>query len=104
MVFGDKRPHLVAILVPDAAFLERFARDHGVPADMAALRDDAALRAALSEALERVNKALAPLERVRRFTVARAPFTVENQMMTPTLKIRRHEIKAAYGEELDGLY
>jgi len=105
MVHGDKRPHLVAILVPDEEFLERFARDRGAPPDMAAGRDDdAALHAALSEAVERVNKALSPLERVRRFTVARAPFTVENQMMTPTLKIRRHEIKAAYGAELDGLY
>ncbi len=104
MVHGDKRPHLVAILVPEAEFIERFARAHGTSPDMAALRDEAALHAALSEAVERVNKALAPLERVRRFTVARAPFTVENQMMTPTLKIRRHEIKAAYGTELDGLY
>ena len=104
MVLGDKRPHLVAILVPDEAFLARFARDRGAPPDLAAWRDDAALRAALSEALERVNEALAPLERVRRFILARAPFTVENRMMTPTLKIRRHAIEAAYGEELDGLY
>ena len=104
MVHGDKRPHLVAILVPDEAFLARFARDRGAPPDLAAWRDDAALRAALSEALERVNEALAPLERVRRFILARAPFTVENRRMTPTLKIRRNAIEAAYGEELDGLY
>ncbi len=54
--------------------------------------------------MERVNQGLSPLERVRRFTVAHAPFTVENQMMTPTLKIRRHTIRAAYGEEIEGLY
>ncbi len=104
MVHGDKRPHLVAVVVPDEALLARIARDRGGPRDLASRRDDPALRAALSEAVERVNKSLAPLERVRRFTVARAPFTVENQMMTPTLKIRRHEITAAYGEELDGFY
>ncbi len=104
MVCGDRRPHLVAVLVPDEAFLARFARGRGAHPDMADLRGDTGLRAVLSEAVDRVNRALAPLERVRRFTVAREAFTVENRMMTPTLKIRRHEIRAAYGEELDGLF
>ncbi len=104
MVIGDARPHLVAILVPDEEFLAEFAREHGKDPDLAALADDPDLRAALSETVERVNQGLSPLERVRRFTLARAPFTVENQMMTPTLKIRRHAIKAAYGEEIEALY
>jgi long-chain acyl-CoA synthetase len=104
MVYGDKRPHLVAVLVPEEAFLADFARDHDKGSDLAALRDDEALHGALVAVVERVNKGLSPLERVRRFTVARAPFTVENQMMTPTLKIRRHAITAAYGAELDRLY
>ncbi|MCH8809246.1 MAG: long-chain fatty acid--CoA ligase [Proteobacteria bacterium] len=104
MVYGDKRPHLVAILVPDEEFLAEFAREHGKGPDLAALADDPDLRAALSEAVERVNQGLSPLERVRRFTVAREPFTVENQMMTPTLKIRRHRVQAAYGEKIEGLY
>ncbi|MHA1153956.1 MAG: AMP-dependent synthetase/ligase [Alphaproteobacteria bacterium] len=104
MVHGDKRPHLVAILVPDREFLVEFARKHGKNPDLADLVDDPDLRAALSGAVERVNQALSPLERVRRFALAREPFTVENQMMTPTLKIRRHTIQAAYGEEIEELY
>ena len=92
------------ILVPEEDFLADFARDHDKDPDLAALGDDEALRGALLEVVERVNKGLSTLERVRRFTIARAPFTVENQMMTPTLKIRRHAITAAYGAELDGLY
>jgi long-chain acyl-CoA synthetase len=104
MVYGDARPHLVAILVPDEEFLAEFAREHGTAPDLAALADDPDLRAALSDAVERVNQGLSPLERVRRFTLAREPFTVENQMMTPTLKIRRHTIQAAYGEAIEGLY
>jgi long-chain acyl-CoA synthetase len=104
MVLGDKRPHLVAILVPDEEFLAGFARNHGRKPELAALADDPDLRTALMAVVERVNQALSPLERVRRFTLARAPFTVENEMMTPTLKIRRHRIQAAYGEEIEGLY
>jgi long-chain acyl-CoA synthetase len=41
---------------------------------------------------------------VRRFTLAREPFTVENEMMTPTLKIRRHAIQAVYEAEIEKLY
>jgi long-chain acyl-CoA synthetase len=104
MVHGDRCPHLVAILVPDQEFLTAFARQHGKGPELAALADDPDLRAALSKAVERVNQALSPHERVRRFALARAAFTVENQMMTPTLKIRRHTIQAAYGEEIEGLY
>jgi long-chain acyl-CoA synthetase len=43
-------------------------------------------------------------ERVRRFILAREPFAIGNEMMTPTLKIKRHKIRAAYGEALEALY
>ncbi len=104
MVYGDKRPHLVAILVPDEEFFRGFAEQHGKPPDLAELCDDPGLRTALAAALDQANQGLSPLEKVRRFLVAREPFTVENQMMTPTFKIRRHAIKTAYGEELGCLY
>ncbi len=104
MVCGDKRPHLVAILVPDEEFLAEFARTNGKDRNLASLADDPDLQAVLSETVARVNQALSPHEQVRRFTLARAPFTVENQMMTPTLKIRRHRIQATYGEEIENLY
>ncbi len=58
----------------------------------------------LGAAVKRVNARLSKLERVRRFAVADAPFTVDNAQMTPTLKIRRHKIKAVYGERLEALY
>ena len=44
------------------------------------------------------------IERVRRFALADAPFTVENEQMTPSMKIRRHVITAAYRERLEALY
>ena len=54
--------------------------------------------------MARVNRGLAPVERVRRFVVAAEPFTIANGRMTPTLKIKRHAIRAAYGAALDALY
>jgi long-chain acyl-CoA synthetase len=104
MVLGDKRPNLVALLVPDEEFLRDWAKSQAKPRALAAIADDPELHKALGQAVDRVNQKLANLERVRRFLVAREPFTVDNAMMTPTLKIRRHKIQAAYGAELDALY
>jgi long-chain acyl-CoA synthetase len=104
MVYGDKRPHLVAILVPDEEWLEDWARQHGKAFDRDALAGDAELQRTLEQVVARANKEVAPTEKVRRFTVAPAPFTVDNDMMTPTLKVRRHKVKAAYGERLEALY
>jgi long-chain acyl-CoA synthetase len=58
----------------------------------------------LSDAVDRVNADLSVIERVRRFIVADAPFTVENEQLTPSMKIRRHVINAAYGDQLEALY
>jgi long-chain acyl-CoA synthetase len=44
------------------------------------------------------------MERVRRFVVVPEAFTVANEMMTPTLKVRRHKVREAYGADLDRLY
>lgn len=104
MVHGDKHPHLVALLVPDDEFTATWCRGNGKPSDLARLREDADFRAALSQVVDRVNANLSSLEKVRRFAILDAPFTVENGMMTPTMKIRRHKIKAAYGEVLENLY
>jgi long-chain acyl-CoA synthetase len=36
--------------------------------------------------------------------VVAEPFTIENEMLTPTLKIRRHKVRAVYGARLEALY
>ncbi len=108
MVHGDKRPHLVALVVPDDEFLASWAAARGRAPDLAAIADDPDARAELHKALapvvERVNQALSPIERIRRFAAARAPFTIDNGQLTPSLKIRRHVIREAYGAMLERLY
>jgi long-chain acyl-CoA synthetase len=54
--------------------------------------------------VSRVNKRLSNIEKVRRFIVAPEPFTVDNALMTPTMKIRRHKINEIYRAALEGLY
>ena len=92
MVYGDRQPHLVALIVAEPEFVA----EH---------KDDlAALARVLSKAVDRVNAELNVIERVRRFIVADAAFTVDNEQLTPSLKIRRHVIGKVYGELLDALF
>ncbi len=102
MVYGDRRPHLVGVLVPDAEWTREWALTAGKKADQ--LAKDAQYLAALRAAVDRVNEELSVTERVRRIILADEPFTIENGEMTPSMKIRRHVIKARYGEQLDALY
>jgi long-chain acyl-CoA synthetase len=92
MVYGDRRPHLVALLVPDPEEMRRYKDD---PEEV---------QRALSRAVDRVNSELSVIEKVRRFIVADQPFSVENEQLTPSMKIRRHVIGAAYDARLDALY
>jgi long-chain acyl-CoA synthetase len=92
MVYGDRRPYLVAVIVPAQDVLDR------------AKGDEAAVQKTIGAVVGRVNQGLANIERVRRFIVAQEAFTTANGQMTPTLKIRRHEIRKVYGAALEALY
>jgi long-chain acyl-CoA synthetase len=88
MVSGERRPYLVAVIVPDPELV----------------KDGVDPQKAIGVAVARVNRVLSPAERVRRFIVAAEPFTIANGQLTPTLKIRRHAIRETYGAALDRLY
>jgi long-chain acyl-CoA synthetase len=104
MVSGDRRPHIVGLIVPDADWMREWARARGAEETLAALRGSADFLAALRVAVDRVNEELSVTERVRRFILADEPFSIENGEMTPSLKIRRHMLKARYQDRLDALY
>lgn len=104
MVYGDKRPHLVALVVPDPEFLKRWSQSNNRPTDLSAISEDKSLVKALQGAIDRVNEKLSVIERVRRLMVAPEPFTIDNEMMTPTMKLRRHVIKDRYRDALEQLY
>jgi len=87
MVYGDRAPYLVGLLVPDA--------------EIAGSPD---VQQRLSAAVDRVNGGLSVIEKVRRFITADEAFSIDNEQLTPSMKIRRHVILGVYGERLDALY
>ena len=104
MVYGDRRPHLVGVIVPDPDWLESWAKERGLPTDLSALHDNPDLIAALSTVIETVNQRLSTIEKVRRFFIPQESFTIDNEMMTPTHKVRRHIVRKVYGSRLESLY
>jgi long-chain acyl-CoA synthetase len=104
MVTGDRRPYLVGLIVPDPEWTAEWCKREGRKYDFAALGKDPDYVRAVGAAVDRVNKELSVTEKVRRFILADEPFTVENEQLTPSIKIRRHVLKDAYGERLDALY
>jgi len=104
MIAGDKRPYMVALVVPDPEWTQEWCAANGDACSFSRLAENSEFRTAIGHAVERVNADLTVTERVRRFVLADGPFTIENEQLTPSLKIRRHVLKQAYGERLDALY
>jgi len=104
MVYGDKRPHLVAILVPDPEWMAEWAEAEGLPKDLARLREHEKFRTAIREAVDRVNGQLSVIEKVRKFDFADEAFSIENEQMTPSMKIRRHILRDVYADKIAALY
>ena len=105
MVYGDKRPHLVALIIPDAEFAATWAKEQGhSEQSIEFVIEHQDFKAVINEAVVRVGNDLSVIERIRRFTMANEAFTIDNEMLTPTLKIRRHIIQNEYRERLEALY
>ena len=104
MVYGDKRPHLVGLLVPDPEWMAEWAEAEGLPKDLCRLREHEKFRAALRAAVDRVNGQLSVIEKVRKFDFADEAFSIENEQMTPSMKIRRHVLREVYADKIAALY
>ena len=104
MVVGDKRPYISGLVVPDPEWALEWARDNGKKYDFNELQALPEFKAAVREAIDRVNKDLSVIEKVRRFDFADEQFTIENEEMTPSLKIRRHMIRERYIDRLNAMY
>ncbi len=104
MVYGDKRPYLVGLLVPDPEWAAEWAEAEGLPKDPMLLREHDSFRAAVRAAVDRVNAQLSVVEKVRKFDFADEAFSIENEQMTPSMKIRRHVLRQVYEDRIAALY
>ncbi|HSO22376.1 MAG TPA: long-chain fatty acid--CoA ligase, partial [Chondromyces sp.] len=105
VLVGDGRPFVVALLAPDLEAVSAWARERGRAADdLETLLADPALRARFGEIVEEVNEGLARFERIKDFRVLPRPFTVDGGELTPTMKVKRRVVAAAYAHVIETMY
>jgi long-chain acyl-CoA synthetase len=104
IVYGDGRPHLVALIVPDAEFAKTYARQHELTPDLAELVQHKDFERAIGDAVARANQGLSVIERVRHFRLLAEPFSIEKGTMTPTLKLKRQLIYRMHRDLFESLY
>ena len=85
LVFGDNKPYLVSLLVLSKEYKET-------------------IKEKIQEEIDKINKNLSKIEKIKRFIIIKDQFTIENNMMTPTLKLKRYKIINTYKQELEKLF
>jgi long-chain acyl-CoA synthetase len=104
LVYGSDRPHNVALIVPDMAALQGWAATHGVPDATPALLEDGRTRELIRKEIEACSRDFKGYEAIREFVLSAEELTTQNDMLTPTLKLKRRNVIAKYGPRLEALY
>jgi long-chain acyl-CoA synthetase len=105
VVIGDKYPYLTALVVPNFENLEGHFTEKGVKGlDRAAMADHPDTAELIGEAVKKVNADLGMHERVRRFSVLKREFSLEEGELTPTMKVRRRIVNERYRDLIEGMY
>ncbi|HJN84013.1 MAG TPA: long-chain fatty acid--CoA ligase [Candidatus Pelagibacter bacterium] len=84
MVYGDKKNYLVALIVPSKEFLNEKEK--------------------INKAIEDINKKLALVEKIKKIQLIDENFSIENGLLTPTMKVKRKKVTEKYKKELENLY
>jgi long-chain acyl-CoA synthetase len=105
LVYGDNRPYNVALIVPNEKALQEFAQSAGLgDQSPAGLLEHPRVKLLFSREIERLSLDFKGYERIRDFVFVPEPFTQQNGLLTPSLKLRRAEILKRWGSLLEGLY
>ncbi len=84
MVYGDKKNYLVALIVPNKDFLNEKEK--------------------INKVIEKINTKLNLLEKIKRIQLIDENFSIENGLMTPTMKVKRKKVTEKYKNQLENLY
>ena len=105
VLFGDREPYIVALLVPNFEELEAWAVHQGVKAENREhlLRQPQVI-AAFQKVIDDTNAGLARFEAIKKFRLLGQPFTLEGGELTPTLKVKRRVVEKRYGALLKEMY
>jgi long-chain acyl-CoA synthetase len=105
VVIGDRRKFAFALISPNFALLEDWARSNDVAfRSRAELVAHAKVQALYDGIVEDINRGLARFEKLKRVLLVPDEFTADNGALTPTLKLRRRVVEDRYRRQIDDLY
>ena len=105
VLIGDRRKFLTALIVPNFEKLEREATALGVQYNTKEeLVNDAKVKSLIQTEIDRFNQNLDRQEKIRRFALLPRDFTIEDDEITPSLKVKRKNIDKKYKDVIDTLY
>jgi len=104
MVYGMNREFNVAVVIPDYEALQGWAKERGLDADPASLAKSDELRALIEQEVNKFSAEFKGYERARKIFIGDEDFTTENDMLTPTLKLKRRVVQQRYGDAIESLY
>ncbi len=104
LVYGDRRPYPVALITLDAEEIVPWARERGLPTDLATLAGHPQVRALVGEVVDAANENVSNPARVKKFAILDRDFTLEDRELTPTLKLKRSVVYANHADVIEELY
>jgi len=101
---GDQRPYPVVLITLDEEEMPAYAREHGLPEDIAALAKSPEIHELIQGELDRVNSKYAQVEQVKKFAILDHDLSQPTGELTPTLKVKRNVVNEKYKDVFDSLY
>ena len=103
-VYGANKLFNIALLVPDRASLEKWAKNEGISASYEELCEHEKTRALIKAQLEKYGDGFKGYEKIRNFCLIPEEFSVDNGMLTPKMSLKRRIVMDRYEKQIDALY
>ena len=104
VVVGNSQKYCTALIFPNMEALPVWARQHGVVAEGPALLQDATVQAEFERLVEEANAGMDHWSQVKRFRLVPELMTVENELLTPTMKVKRGAVNQEFGPDIESMY
>jgi long-chain acyl-CoA synthetase len=104
VMHADRRPYPVALITLDPEEIVHYAREHGLPEDVAALCTEPKVVELIQGEIDKVNANYARVEQIKRFFILDHDLSQETGELTPTLKVKRNVVNDLYAERFERLY
>jgi long-chain acyl-CoA synthetase len=104
VVVGNSQKFCTALLFPNMEALPVWAKNHGVTAEGEALLNDPTVQAEYERLVAEANRGMDHWSQVQRFRLVPELMTVENELLTPTMKVKRGAVNKAYTGDIDRMY